>query len=154
VVRGVSGNPGELKGIFLDAEAIGILKQNCESGIYGTMETVPDGAFPMVIAPKQEVREGSAEILATVDGADAARYAIEIERINYSDNNPTKNMVIRVTDEALLEKTGGIVQGMSGSPILQDGRLVGAVTHVFVNDSTRGYAIFAENMAEIAEKIE
>lgn len=154
VVRGVSGNPGELKGIFLDMEAIGILKQNCESGIYGTMEAVPDGAVSMVIAPKQEVREGPAEILATVDGEDAARYAIEIERINYSDNNPTKNMVIRVTDDALLEKTGGIVQGMSGSPILQDGRLVGAVTHVFVNDSTRGYAIFAENMAEIAEEIE
>ena len=154
VVRGISGNPGELKGIFLDAAAIGILKQNCEAGIYGTMEAVPEGAVSMVIAPKQEVREGPAEILATVDGAEAERYTIEIERINYSDGNPTKNMVIRVTDPALLEKTGGIVQGMSGSPILQDGRLVGAVTHVFVNDATRGYAIFAENMAEIAEEIE
>ncbi len=154
VVRGVSGSPGELKGVFLSLESIGILKQNCESGIYGTMDAMPERAVPMLIAPKQEVREGSAEILTTVDGADAARYTIEIERINYSDDNPTKNMVIRVTDPALLEKTGGIVQGMSGSPIIQDGRLVGAVTHVFVNDSTRGYAIFAENMAEIAGKIE
>jgi len=115
---------------------------------------VPEGSFSMVIAPKQEVREGPAEILTTVDGAEAARYNINIERINYSDGNPTKNMVIRVTDEALLQKTGGIVQGMSGSPILQDGRLVGAVTHVFVNDSAKGYAIFAENMAEIAAGIE
>ncbi|HNW05042.1 MAG TPA: SpoIVB peptidase [Oscillospiraceae bacterium] len=154
VVRGVSGNPGELKGVFLSLDPLGILKQNCESGIYGTMDAVPEGSFSMVIAPKQEVREGPAEILTTVDGAEAARYNINIERINYSDGNPTKNMVIRVTDEALLQKTGGIVQGMSGSPILQDGRLVGAVTHVFVNDSAKGYAIFAENMAEIAAGIE
>ena len=95
---------------------------------------------------KQEIRQGNAKLLCTVtsDGRPAL-YDVVIKRINYG-GDPAKNMIVTVTDEGLLEKTGGIVQGMSGSPLIQNGRFIGAVTHVFVNDPTSGYAIFAENM--------
>ena len=89
-----------------------------------------------------------------MDSGEVKEYAITIEKEDYSEESPTKNLQVRVTDPELLEKTGGIVQGMSGSPILQDGRLVGAVTHVFVNDPTRGYGIFAENMLDTAQKVQ
>ena len=98
------------------------------------------------MAPKQDVYEGKATILATVNGTKAKEYDIIIEKVSLNDNSPTKNMVIKVVDEELLNEAGGIVQGMSGSPIIQNGRLVGAVTHVFVNDPAKGYGIFAENM--------
>ena len=107
----------------------------------------------MPIALKQEVQEGEAEILATIDGDTPKKYSIKIEKVSYSEKAKTKNMVVKVTDPALLEKTGGIVQGMSGSPILQNGHIVGAVTHVFVNDPTRGYGIFIENMLDGAQEI-
>lgn len=94
---------------------------------------------------KQEIETGAAEILCTLSGTQPKRYSISIEEINLQDSG-TQNMVIRVTDPELLRETGGIVQGMSGSPILQNGKLIGAVTHVFVDDPTCGYAIFCENM--------
>ena len=100
---------------------------------------------PVEIAYKQEIKTGPATILTAVDGQ-VQEYDIEITKINLSGGEANKSMVIKVTDPALLEKTGGIVQGMSGSPILQDGRLIGAVTHVFIQDSTCGYGIFIENM--------
>ena len=103
-----------------------------------------DRLVPMGL--KQEIQTGKATILTTINGSTPKEYEIEIEKFNLFENSPTKNMVIRITDPELLELCGGIVQGMSGSPILQNGKLVGAVTHVFVNDPTRGYAIFAENM--------
>ena len=95
---------------------------------------------------KQEITEGEAEILCTVSGTEPKSYTIEIEEIDYNGTDSTKNMILHITDEELLDETGGIVQGMSGSPILQNGKLVGAVTHVFVDDPTRGYGIFCENM--------
>ena len=106
----------------------------------------------MKLALKQEVKQGKAYILTTLDKNVVEQFEISIEKISLSDNNATKNMVIKVTDENLIKRTGGIVQGMSGSPIIQDGQLVGAVTHVFVNDPTKGYAIFAENMYETAKE--
>ena len=98
--------------------------------------------------------EGPAQILTTVKGDEPAAYSIQIEKVSYAAHTPDKNMVIRVDDPALLSITGGIVQGMSGSPIIQNGKLVGAVTHVFVNDPTRGYGIFAENMLEAADSLQ
>ena len=98
------------------------------------------------MAFKQEVKTGKAYILSTVSGSEPQEYEIEIEKIESNSGETTKNMIIHITDKELLEKTGGIVQGMSGSPIIQNGKLVGAVTHVFVDDSSSGYAIFAENM--------
>ena len=99
---------------------------------------------------RQEVSPGEAQIISTVDGEGPQTYQVLLEYVNYLDSGEGKNLIVRVTDPVLLEKTGDIEQGMSGSPILQNGKLVGAVTHVFVNDPTRGYGIFAENMLEAA----
>ena len=100
---------------------------------------------------RQDITTGKAEIYTTVSGSAPEKYSIEIESIDYNSSDSSKNMVIRITDSDLIEKTGGIIQGMSGSPIIQNGRLIGAITHVFVSDPTRGYAIFAENMAGYLE---
>ena len=143
---GQSGKPGELRGSFLNDNIIGILKSNNEMGVFGHLNhsNIFGSAIPM--AEKHEIQAGSATILSTVSGNKPREFKIEIEKINYMDTFGTKNMIIKVTDPALLNCTGGIVQGMSGSPIIQNGMLAGAVTHVFVNDPTRGYAVFAENM--------
>ena len=147
---GTVGSPGELKGKFLSAHAIGSIRINGENGVYGTTRTGFSGQT-MPVAFAQEVETGDAQILATVSGETPRTYHVRIEKI--SDADPRRNMVIRVVDKALLSRTGGIVQGMSGSPILQNGRLVGAVTHVLVNDPTRGYGIFAQTMLEQAEQV-
>ncbi len=146
IVKGTIGSPGELRGSFVSKESCGTILLNNESGVFGQMYESPqyDKLAPMGL--KQEIKTGKATVITTVNGSTPEEYEIEIEKINLLENSPTKNMVIRITDPRLLELCGGIVQGMSGSPILQNGKLVGAVTHVFVNDPTRGYAIFAENM--------
>ena len=102
---------------------------------------------------KQEVKLGEAKIYTTIGGTRPAWYTVRIRQLRYRDLSGTRNMVIEITDQRLLEQTGGIVQGMSGSPIVQNGKLVGAITHVFVNDPTKGYAIFAENMLETAHSV-
>lgn len=146
IVKGTVGTPGELRGSFVSNESCGTITVNNDSGVFGTMYEAPyyDRLVPMGL--KQEIQTGKATILTTINGSTPKEYEIIIEKFNLFENSPTKNMVIRITDPELLELCGGIVQGMSGSPILQNGKLVGAVTHVFVNDPTRGYAIFAENM--------
>lgn len=151
--RGQKGVPGELRGRFINGETYGSLCLNNECGIFGKLtdeelsEICSEGK-EYKMSYRQEIKTGSAEILATVSGGTPERYAIEIESIDYNSGKSAKNMVIRITDPRLIEATGGIVQGMSGSPIIQNDKLVGAVTHVFVADPTRGYAVFAENMAE------
>jgi len=146
VNAGQTGKPGELKGSFLSEDCLGELLRNTETGIFGILNDDYFGAEAVPMAMKQEVEVGPASILSTISGNKPQEFKITIEKVNYSDVNPTKNMVIKITDESLLATTGGIVQGMSGSPIMQNGQLVGAITHVFVNDPTRGYGIFAENM--------
>ena len=146
--KGTAGSPGELKGHFLGSRAIGSIRINGENGVYGTTRTQFAGQR-MEVAFAQEVTTGNAEIWSTVSGETPRPYQVRIERI--SDADPKRNMVLRVTDPALLAQTGGIVQGMSGSPIVQKGRLVVAVTHDLVNDPTRGYGIFAQTMLEQAE---
>ena len=147
VIPGTSGAPGELRGTFISDNSSGVIYFNNKFGVYGEMlkDISSSGAIPMGL--KQEVKTGFAEIYTTIDENGPKKYEISIEKINQK-NTDTKNMIIRVTDEELLSKTGGIVQGMSGSPIIQDGKLIGAVTHVFVSDPTMGYAIFCENMYE------
>ncbi len=147
---GTAGSPGELKGRFLNAHALGRICINGENGVYGTTSTVFAGQ-QVEMAFAQEVLPGAAEILTTTSGETPRTYRVYIEKVN--DADPQRNMVLRVTDPALLAQTGGIVQGMSGSPILQNGRLVGAVTHVLVNDPTRGYGIFAQTMLEQAHAV-
>ena len=147
VTKGASGAPGELHGYFESDEAIGVMHANDAFGVYGALYEAPEGET-VAVAMCQETRPGEAQILTTIDGGEPQYYQVVLEYINYQENEEGKNMILRVTDPRLLEQTGGIVQGMSGSPILQNGKLIGAVTHVFVNDPTRGYGIFAERMLE------
>jgi len=149
VVPGTSGTPGELRGAFSGNFPIGVMEKNTPCGVFGTLRTMPALSEPVEVGRKQEITVGSAQIMTTVLDKSVQVYEIEIEKVSYSDT-PTRNMVLRVTDPELLEITGGIVQGMSGSPIIQNGKLVGAVTHVLVNDPTRGYGIFIENMLDAA----
>ena len=156
VVKGKNGTPGELIGIIRQSgiSTIGEITENCSKGIYGQMKLgMVDDEKAVPIALKQDIELGSATILCQVD-TEVKEYEIEIERIELGRTNDNKGLVIRITDEELLKKTGGIVQGMSGSPILQNGKLIGAVTHVLVNDPTRGYGIFIENMLEHSERLE
>lgn len=155
VNAGLSGKPGELKGAFVGEEPLGYLYTNSEAGIFGILaDPILASAEPVPMASKQEIHPGPAQIYATISGNKPQAFDIEIEKVNYSDTTMTKNMIVKVVDAELMSQSGGIVQGMSGSPILQDGRLVGAVTHVFVNDPTRGYGIFAENMEKTLNAVE
>ncbi len=147
ITKGRKGAPGELRGYFSDETAIGTLSANVPSGIFGELARPAQGPV-LKAAMKQEIKPGAVKILTTLHGGKPQYYDAEIEKIDYRDSVQSKNMVLRITDEDLLAQTGGIVQGMSGSPIVQNGKLVGAVTHVFVNDPTCGYGIFAENMLE------
>ncbi len=151
VVKGERGNPGELRGGFAPGR-LGSLLKNGDTGVYGVMERAPLSGSALPVAFKQQIKSGKADILTTVSGDTPTRYTIEIEQVRYT-GSPGRNMVIRVTDPDLLALTGGIVQGMSGSPIIQNGKLVGAVTHVYVNDPTRGYGIFAETMLDTANQL-
>ncbi len=146
ITKGQSGTPGELKGSFASTKACGIVTANAETGIFGTLAENPSGQEALPVALKQDIKEGDATIITTVDGEGPKEYTVTVDKISLNSNHATKNMVIKITDPELLQKTGGIVQGMSGSPIIQDGRIIGAITHVFVNDPTRGYGIFIENM--------
>ncbi len=150
IVKGAEGEPGELRGSFKQSSEIGKLLMNTETGIFGQMETSIDTSKAIPMAMKQEVTEGPAQIICTVNDQ-TCYYDVEIEKVYLNNSAPTRNMVVKITDPELLNLTGGIVQGMSGSPIIQNGKLIGAVTHVFINDPTRGYGIFAENMINTIE---
>ena len=146
VVRGQRGAPGELKGYF-NSSKIGAIYKNSECGVFGALVEVPDSIKGKTysIGLKNELKEGSATLLCTLDDNIRREYNIEISNINLNaDGN--KCFMVKITDERLIATTGGIVQGMSGSPIIQNGKLVGAVTHVLINDPTTGYGIFVENM--------
>ncbi len=149
---GSVGDPGELKGRFTGSIAIGTIIVNEKNGVYGTVRRSFSGR-QCEAAFSQEITTGPASILTTIEGEWPQEYSVEIEKITLAGENANRNMVIHVTDERLLETTGGIVQGMSGSPILQNGRLVGAVTHVLVNDPTRGYGIAIDSMLETAQTV-
>ena len=151
VKKGISGQPGELHGRFDLLHDLGTLYANTKVGVFGRADQLelPEGAQIMEIAGPGDVREGPAVIRSNVQGEKIQEFQVQIIRLE-DGKDSNRNMMIRVTDPELLELTGGIVQGMSGSPIIQDGKLVGAVTHVLVNDPTRGYGIFIENMLEAA----
>ena len=155
VRRGAEGSPGELKGEFDLKNDAGTLYANTDAGVFGTLSGENDdftrrAALPTAAAG--EVHIGEAVILANVQGDEVKEYTAEISRV-YAGVPGNRNFLVTVTDDSLLEITGGIVQGMSGSPVIQNGKLVGAVTHVLVDDPTRGYAIFAENMLETAQGV-
>ncbi len=152
--RGEAGSPGELKGRFTEEPPLGSLSANTSTGVYGLLRN--RGIYlgeELPLAMKHEVETGRAYIYTTTEGSRPKKYEIEIEKLVMSEEEKGQNMVIHVTDPALLEKTGGILQGMSGSPIVQNGMLVGSVTHVFVKDPTRGFGIFAENIQDNAKNV-
>lgn len=150
VKEGKVGTPGEIHGIFYEAEApLGALDKNTKFGIFGSLYNDVDSGFyskPLVAATQQQIEEGPAYILTTISGDKIEKFDVEIERLTPQTTPDTKSMIIRVTDKDLLERTGGIVQGMSGSPIIQNDRIIGAVTHVFVNNPEKGYGIYIEWM--------
>ena len=148
VERGAAGNPGSLHGAALEGEPLGTVTANTPCGVFGTAEAAPWMGAALPVAAPGEVCTGSAQILATVDGVAVRSYDIRILELHPGDRLH-RNLLIQVTDPALLAKTGGIVQGMSGSPILQNGRLVGAVTHVLINNPARGYGILAAEKIDI-----
>ena len=151
VKKGAVGAPGELKGYFTSGR-IGALLINNDCGVFGNFAQIPDGlpCEPMNIGLKEELKNGKAYIYTTLEGEAPQKYEIEISNINRAETRG-KCFTVTVTDKTLLEKTGGIVQGMSGSPIIQTGKLVGAVTHVLINDPSTGYGIFIENMLNASQ---
>ena len=149
VQKGAVGEPGQLIGAVDNRTAIGSLSKNTARGIFGTVQTKWQGQ-PLPVAAAEEIRTGAATIRSTVSDGRAQEYSVEILKIYPGADETGRNMLLRITDPALLEVTGGIVQGMSGSPIIQDGKLIGAVTHVLVNDPTTGYGIFIESMLDAA----
>ena len=158
VRRGKKGTPGELRGSFLrDQVILGDMEKNTQLGIYGYLDApyqnplYPDG---VPVGYQESVEVGPAIILSTIDGNGVRAYSVEIVQAARQLMPAQKSMVIKVTDPVLLEKTGGIVQGMSGSPILQNGRIIGAVTHVFVDDPTQGFGVYIEWMLSTAETLD
>jgi stage IV sporulation protein B len=152
ITRGKKGSPGEVTGVisFEKENCLGTIAVNSELGIYGSLEQQPqalEDVDTLPIAYKQEIEEGKAQIICSVGGTRTA-YDIEIEAVDYHAKEDNKGIRYQVVDEDLLELTGGIIQGMSGSPIVQNGHIIGAVTHVFVDDPTKGYGIFIETMLE------
>ena len=158
ITKGYSGSPGTMEGIIVynNYNILGSIDKNTEAGIYGTIDRIDElfeEQIPIETASKEEIVEGPATIRCYIDN-EIKEYDIEVTDIDMSDTEINKGLVIQVTDKELLEKTGGIIQGMSGSPIIQNGKLIGAVTHVFVQDSTKGYGIFIENMLNQVESSE
>ena len=155
VIKGRRGMPGEIHGMFAGKGPIGTITKNCGIGVYGTATHSPtSNTQPLPVASRSAVKEGTASIMCTVGSNGAELFDIEIEKILRHGTDNSKSMVVHITDSRLLSATGGIIQGMSGSPIIQNGKLIGAVTHVFVNDPTRGYGIFIENMLSAASNID
>ena len=156
IVKGEKGKPGEVQGSIDNGKVIGEVYKNTNFGIYGKLTDVSliEGGKTLEVMPRDEVKLGKATIICTLDDNKREEYEIEIEKLYTSTNRNNKNMIIKVTDERLLEKTGGIIQGMSGSPILQDGKFVGAVTHVMVNNPEKGYGIFADAMLKQMKEVE
>ena len=157
IKKGEDGNPGKIQGTVEEQETIGEITKNTEFGIYGKIQDLSslniDTSKEMEVAMRDEIELGKATILCSLDNQTVKEYEIEITKI-YKDNHyNNKSMEIKVTDEELIEKTGGIIQGMSGAPIIQNGKFIGAVTHVLVNSSTEGYAIFGDLMLKQSKQV-
>ena len=155
ITKGSAGTPGSINGYFSDSYAFGVVLLNSECGIYGAADNniiYSNNENTVPLAAPNEVKRGYAQILCSLDGGEPTLYDIKITKISISSDTPTKNLNITVTDPRLIEKTGGIIQGMSGCPILQNGKLVGAVTHVTLTNPAKGYGIFAQKMYDEIEK--
>ena len=158
VVKGKSGTPGRIQGTIENQKNIGTIYKNTRFGIYGKIENLSslniDTSKEMKLALRDEIKLGKAKIMCSLENGKIEEYEIEIEKIYKENNYDNKSMLIRITDEKLLEKTGGIIQGMSGSPIIQNGKFVGAVTHVLVNNPQEGYAVFGDIMLKQMKSVQ
>lgn len=156
--KGTKGNPGEIRGTIEAGHAIGSISKNTKFGVFGTINKTPylntSNTNEVQVALREEIKTGKAQIICELENGKKEYYDIEIQRIFISNNKDNKSMLIKVTDKKLLEKTGGIIQGMSGAPIIQNGRFVGAVTHVLVNDPSIGYGVFADIMLKQMKEVE
>lgn len=155
VKKGLSGQPGELHGSFQVERDLGQLYANTQGGVFGLLsdEAMASDKQLVAVAKEKEVKLGKASILCNISGDKIEEFSVEITKL-YPDAADTRDLMLHVTDQRLLDATGGIVQGMSGSPIMQDGKLVGAVTHVLLNDPTKGYGILATHMLDLAEAVQ
>lgn len=158
VVKGESGNPGKIQGTVDNQKNIGTISKNTKFGIYGKVENISnvniDTSKEMELALRDEIQVGKAKIMCSLENGKIEEYEIEIEKIYKENNYDNKSMLIKVTDNELLEKTGGIIQGMSGSPIIQNGKFIGAITHVLVNNPKEGYAVFGDIMIKQMRTVE
>ena len=150
ITKGRKGYPGEIRGTIDEGKTIGTIYKNTNFGVYGMIKNKnyleADLTQEMEVAPRNEIKEGKAQIICQLENSAKKKYDIEIEKVYINNNQNNKSMLIKITDKELLEKTGGIIQGMSGAPIIQEGKFVGAVTNVLVNDPTQGYGVFADIM--------
>lgn len=158
IVKGEKGNPGKIQGSIENSTVIGQVYKNTDFGVYGKLTNISaldvDITKAMEIAPRDEIKIGKAKILCTLEDNNTKEYDVEIERIYKNNNSNNKSMLVKVSDEELIEKTGGIIQGMSGSPIIQNGKVIGALTHVLVNDPQTGYGVFADLMIKQAKEVQ
>lgn len=157
IVKGQKGNPGEIRGSLLNQSTIGNVSKNTRFGIYGQLTDIgnldigKENEIP--VATRDEIKIEKAKIICSLENGKREEYEIEIEKVFLNNNSDNKSMIIKVTDERLLEKTGGIIQGMSGSPIIQNEKLIGVVTHVLVNNPTMGYGVFADIMIKKMKEV-
>lgn len=158
ITKGKKGTPGQLKGLIDSAKKIGNIQKNTAFGLYGKVTNYNNlnlnDANEVEVALRKEIKEGDAEIWCEIEDGKKEKYSIKIEKIYLGNSYDNKSMKIKITDERLIEKTGGIIQGMSGSPIIQNGKFIGAVTHVLVQDPTQGYAVFADMMIKEMREVE
>lgn len=150
IVKGQDGTPGEIRGTIDNGITVGAIAKNTSFGVYGEISNINrlniDSSKAMEVANRNEIKTGKAEIMCELENGITKTYEIEIQKIFLENNENNKSMLIKITDEELFEKTGGIIQGMSGAPIIQNGKFIGAVTHVLVNDCKMGYAVFGDLM--------
>ena len=152
IIKGKDGNPGKIQGSISEQIKIGTINKNSIFGIYGVIDDISklnlNSSETIDVATREEIELGEAKILCSLDGENAKEYDVEIEKIYLNNNYDNKSILIKVKDNELIEKTGGIIQGMSGSPVIQNGKLIGAVTNVLINDPTKGYVVFADLMVK------
>ena len=158
IVKGVDGVPGEIRGSIDSGKTIGTIYKNTGFGIYGNISSINrlniNKSNEMEVANRNEIKLGKAQIMCELENEIVDTYDIEIQKIFLDNNQDNKSMLIKITDKDLIEKTGGIIQGMSGAPIIQNGKFIGAVTHVLVNDSKVGYGIFGDLMIKQMREVE
>ena len=152
IIKGINGNPGKIQGSINEQSEIGKINKNSIFGIYGIVNDITKVRMilnkSIDVALRNEIKLGEAKILCSLDGELAKEYKIQIDKIYLNNDYDNKSMLIKVIDEELIEKTGGIIQGMSGSPVIQNGKFIGAITNVLINDPTRGYVVFGDLMVK------